>query len=378
MRAEPAAKSADAAVDLVIVSSPLQYINAVEQRAAAGDRPADLILIGDRHGGEAAISALMRRHAPWRAVYRHAKRPRPPIGLPRLMKDALDAGHRTSLRRLARRLSPTAYSSVVIGDYRNVSERLLADLVPHDSFVLLDDGSVTPQAAAFRAKAGRAPEPRQFDLGWFRTPIARHLFGDPTLVEPENVTFFTIYGRLLANRMKPGDAIIDNGYRVWRSGAGVGPRGGATWLLGSDHAEAGICTGETYRRVILAGVAALRAEGVGPILYRPHRGEARAKVESLAQDAEMSLDGSSAPVELDCLDAATRPARVAVIASSAADTLSVIDPELDIVRFALPEDYLQKRADHIRAVVAAHHAFNPRLRTIGTGTEGRLLENAGP
>lgn len=353
-----------AAGDLVIVSSPLQYMNAVEQRASMGGGPADLVLIGDRHGASGVIEALMRRHAPWRETHFHPRRPRPPRFAPRLVKDALDALHRASLEKLARTFSGRTYDSVVIGDYRNVSQRLIAARAPHRRFVLLDDGSVTPQAAAFRADPATAPEPRQFDLRWFRGAAAKALLGDAPLAEPDEAIFFTIYRALLAGRIRPGDRTVTNAYAVWRSGASEKPRGAETWLLGSDHAEAGICPAGAYRRLVLNGVAALRSEKAGPILYRPHRGESREKVEALAREAGLMLGTSDAPVEIDYLDADARPARVAVVASSAADTLSVIDPELDIVRLALPEDYLVRRGDHIRAVVAAHHAFNPRLRTI--------------
>lgn len=353
-----------AAGDLVIVSSPLQYMNAVEQRASMGGGLADLVLIGDRHGAGDVIAALARRHAPWRGTHFHARRPRPPGGAPRLVKDALDALHRASLERLARTFSGRTYDSVVIGDYRNVSQRLIAARVPHRRFVLLDDGSVTPQAAAFRADPATAPEPRQFDLKWFRGGAAKALLGDAPLAEPDVAIFFTIYRALLAGRMRPGDRTVANTYAVWGGGAVETPRGSETWLLGSDHAEAGICSTEAYRRLVLNGVAALRSQAAGPILYRPHRGESREKVEALAREAGLALGTSAAPVELDYLDAPERPARIAVVASSAADTLAVIDPELDIVRLALPENYLVRRGDHIRAVIAAHHAFNPRLRTI--------------
>lgn len=355
------------AADLVIVSSPLQYLNAVEQRAAMGEGPADLLLIGDRHGAADVVGALIRRRAPWRRILTHARRPRPPRLAPRLLKDALDAAHRASLLRLARGLAGADYESVVIGDYRNVSQRLVAARTPHRLFVLLDDGSVTPQAAAFRADPETAPEPRQFDLSWFRTRTARALCGDPPLPAPEAATFFTIYGALIAGRLRPGDRIVANAYPVWTEGAQTKPRGGATWLLGADHAEAGITSRDAYRRLILGGAAKLRESGAGPILYRAHRGEQPAKVEALAREAGFKIGRSPAPVELDYIDAAERPARVAVIASSAADTLAVIDPTLEIVRLALPEDYLLRRAEHIRAVIAAHHAFNPALRSVGDG-----------
>ncbi|MET0313257.1 MAG: hypothetical protein ABW275_02575, partial [Hansschlegelia sp.] len=71
-----------------------------------------------------------------------------------------------------------------------------------------------------------------------------------------------------------------------------------------------------------------------------------------------------APAEIAYLSAAPRPALVAVIASSAADTLNVLDPGLEIVRLAPGETYLRRQRDHIGAVIAAHHAFNDRLRVV--------------
>jgi hypothetical protein len=355
---------APSAADIVIVSSPLQYMNAVEQRAATGGRPADLVLVGDRHGGAAAIEALMRLKSPWRSVRRHPRRPRPSRLVPSLVRDLMDAAHRRSLEGLARELSRERYGAVVIGDYRNVSQRLLAARLTADSQVLLDDGSVTPQAAAYRADRANAPEPRQFDLAWFRTRLARRAFGETVPPEPDRLTFFTIYGPLLEGRLAPGDSLAPNGYAAWRQAASARPRGDVVWLLGSDHAEAGICEPQSYHRVVLAAAAALRAEGRRRIVYRPHRGEHAGKAARIARAGAMELGPSTAPVELDYLQAEERPAMAAALASSAIDSLSVLDPGLEIARIALPDDYLKKRADHIRAVVRAHDAFNPRLRVI--------------
>lgn len=351
-------------VDLVIVSSPLQYLNAVEQRATDPDVPADLVLIGDRHGGGAVVEALMHSGPCWRSVHRHGRRPRPPRYAPRVLRDLADAAHRSSLERLARRLSGTRYRTAVFGDYRNVSHRLLAARLAPDEFVLLDDGSVTPQAAAFRADRESAPEPRQFDLGWFRTRVARRAFGDPALPDPERLTYFTIYDRLLDGRLAPGDRLAPNRYAALRAKAASTPRGADIWFLGADHAEAGICSLQDYRGVVLGAAAALKAEGRGPIVYRPHRGEGAAKAVELARASGMTLGVSTTPVESDYVRAVERPAMAVALASSAVDTLAVLDPELEIARVALPDGYLRKRGEHIRAVVRAHDAFNPRLRVI--------------
>lgn len=358
-----AAGGLDDGLDLVIVSSPLQYMNAIEHRFAAG-APSDLVLIGDRHGNQEAIDRLMSRRSGWREVHRHGRRPRPSKLTPLFVRDLLDAGHRASLERLAEKLAGRRYRRVAIGDYRNVSQRMLAANVAAREFVLLDDGSVTPQSAAFRADRGRAPEPRQFNLTWFRTALARKVFGENLPPEPPSVTFFTIYGPLLKDRLAPADRLTVNGYDTWREASAERPRGTAVWMLGSDHAEAGICTPESYRSLVLGAARSLRAAGHGPLHYRPHRGENRDKAAALAQECGMSLGASSVPVELDYLDAGERPALVAAFASSAVDTLAILDPELDIARIALPEGYLRKRVEHIKAVVSAHDAFNSRLRVI--------------
>lgn len=350
------------APDLVIVSSPLQYMNAVEQRRLE-DREADLVLIGDRHGAGATVDILMARQAPWRAVHRHGRRPRPARWVPKHARDALDALHRSGLKRLARRLGQAPRRQVVFGDYRNVSQRVLVSLMRAEETVLLDDGSVTPQAAAYRADPERAPEPGQFDLGWFRTAFARSMFGEYVPADPLRLTFFSIYEPVMRERLAEPDRVVGHAYDAWRRG-GPGRRGRTIWLLGSDHAEAGICTFEDYRGVILRAAAKLRLEGGAELLYRPHRGEAPDKVARIATEAGLAVVRTGAPIELDYLDAAEKPALVAAIASSALDTLAVLDPELDIARIGTPDGYLRRRADHIRAVVEAHHAFNPRLKVI--------------
>lgn len=352
----------DAKADLAIVSSPLQYLNAVEWRASLGGGPCDLVAIGDRHSG--GLDDLMGPSAPWREVLRHGRRPRPPRLVPRFAKDLLDARHRSGLERLAADLARRGYGRVAFGDYRNVSHRLLVDRVSAGEATLLDDGSVTPQAAAFRADPSSAFEPRQFDLSWFRTPLARRLFGDPELPPPQSVVFFSIYDRLLEGRLASSDRLSANRYEMLRRDARETPRGDAVWLIGANHGEAGICDPADYRSLLLAAVSGLRAEGHGAIVYRRHRGQSAQTAAELARAAGMTLDPSTAPVELDYVGASERPAMLVVFASTAADTLAVLDPELDIARISLPPTYLRKRAHHIRTVVSGHDAFNPRLRVI--------------
>ena len=354
----------EGAIDLVIVSSPLQFLNAVEHRAASNSATADLVLIGDRHGAGDVVDALMRGGPCWRSVHRHGRRPRSLKVIPGVVRDLADAAHRASLERLARRLVATRYKTVAFGDYRNVSQRLLASRFTPENFVLLDDGSVTPQAAAFRADPASAPEPRQFDLGWFRTATVRAALGDPVLPAPDRLTFFTIYDRILEGRLARSDALVPNRYEALRAGLARKPRSADVWFLGADHVEAGICSIEDYRRVALGAAGALRAEGRRSLLYRPHRGEDPAKAASIARAAGMTLGALTTPVESDYVRAGERPALAVALASSALDTLSVLDPDLDLARIALPDPYLRRRGDHIRAVIRAHDAFNPRLRVI--------------
>lgn len=339
-------------------------MNAVEWRRRRPDRPVDLVLVADRGGGGEAIELLLVR-APglWRRVLRRSARPRARGWAPRFASDVADAVHRATLRRLARRLDPAGYDAVAFGDLRNLSQRAIVERVAHESLVLLDDGSVAPQAMRWRAGLP-TPDPERFASRWFRTGPARLLFGDPPPASPKRVTFFTIYGSLPRGDRGTQDHVETHAFESWRPRAQAA-RGDAVWLLGSNHAAARIAAPEAYERLILGGVAALRAEGfAGPVTYRPHRNEDPAAVAALARRGGFALDVSPAPAELAYLDADPKPAAVAVVASSAADTLSVIDPELPIVRFALPEDYLRRHRDHILAVVSGHDAFNTRLRRL--------------
>lgn len=358
----------DQGADLVIVSSPLQYINAVEQRRSSGGRPADLVLIGDRHGAGETIRKLMRRQGAWRSVHRLGRRPRPHKLTPLWLRDVLDAAHRSGLRRLAKSLSSAPYRTVVIGDYRNVSQRLVADLVPHDEFVLVDDGSVTPQVASWRADAARATEPKQFDLSWFRTDLARRVFGDPPLAEPRSVTFHSIYGAVIADRLASADRIVAHRYEHWSRTLRDGSRSRTVWFLGSDHAEAGICAEEDYFVLVRGAISALEQEGHAGVVYRPHRGESAEKVSRLAQQLGLTVVRTGLPVEVDYLDASEKPGLVAAIASSALDALSVMDPGLPLARIVPPPHYLRKRAAHIHAVISAHDAFNANLRVLAPDT----------
>ncbi|MFD1330829.1 hypothetical protein ACFQ4O_02325, partial [Methylopila musalis] len=282
---------------------------------------------------------------------------------PRLMRDAADAAHRAALRRLAASLAPEGYAELAFGDYRNLSQRVLTELISHARLTLLDDGSITPQAGRWRGGLP-TPDPKRFTDRWFRTGLARALLGDPPRTEPGALTFFTIYGRLLEGVIRPDDRIEPHAFESFRPPQDA-PRGDAVWLLGANHVEARIADPERHVALVRGGVAALRREGLtGPIVYRPHRGEDPARAARLAVEAGCVFEPAALPIELAYLEAAARPAAVAVIASSAADTLAAVDPELPIYRFGLPEGYLRRQRDHILAVVGAHDAFNPRIHVV--------------
>lgn len=356
---------------LAVASSPLQLMNAMEWRAHRPGEAADLVLLGDRAGGGGAVDALLaRRPGLWRRVLRVSGRPRPTPYAPRLMRDLWDAAHRSALRRLAASLGGEAYGELAFGDYRNLSQRTLAELVPHVRLTLLDDGSITPQAARWRAGLP-TPDPRRFTDRWFRTGLARAVLGDPPRLEPPQVTFFTIYGRLLEDVIRPDDRLERHAFESFRPERAAA-RSDAVWLLGANHVEARIADPERHVALVRDGVAALRAEGLtGPIVYRPHRGEDPDRASRLAAEAGCAFEPASLPIELAYLEVERRPAAVAVIASSAADTLAAIDATLPIYRFGLPEGYLRRQRDHILAVVRAHDAFNPRIHVVCPDAESQ-------
>ncbi|MFC7053882.1 hypothetical protein ACFQI3_14410 [Hansschlegelia quercus] len=355
------------APDLFVVSSPLQYLNAAEL-AVGSDRPPDLVLIGDRAGAaDGALMLAKRDRRLWGRLLSHPGRPQPSRWLPRFGRDLLDAGHRISLERLAASLG--SRGRVVFGDYRHVSQRALIAGVECDELVLLDDGSVAPQVAAFRAGEHVADFAR-FAPGWLRTELGRATLGEKAPKAPERLTYFTIYGRLM-RRLKEADGVSSHAYERLRSLGPRAPRGDEVWLIGSNHVDAGICAPASYRALIRDGAAALRAEGKTRLVYRPHRGESLDAARRLAAEIGAVFAPSPTPVELAYVEAPLRPAGIAVVASTSADTLSIIDPELEIIRFALPETYLERQQGHIEAVIAGHDAFNPRLRVLDVSAAPR-------
>ncbi|MET0313807.1 MAG: hypothetical protein ABW275_05395 [Hansschlegelia sp.] len=358
------------APDLFVVSSPLQYLNAAEF-AARSARPPDLVLIGDRAGAaDGALTLAKRDRALWGRLLSHPGRPQPSRWLPRFGRDLLDAGHRISIERLAASLGPR--SRVAFGDYRHVSQRAFVAGVDCEELVLLDDGSVAPQVAAFRAGEDVADRAR-FTPGWLRTDLGRATLGERAPKAPERLAYFTIYAPLMP-RLKQGDSVASHAYERLRAFGPPAPRGDEVWLIGSNHVDAGICAPDSYRALIREGAAALRAEGKKRLVYRPHRGENLDAAGKLAAEIGAVFASSPTPVELAYVEAALRPAAIAVVASTSADTLSVIDPELEIVRFALPETYLQRQWGHIEAVIAGHDAFNPRLRVLDVSAAPRHTE----
>jgi hypothetical protein len=292
-----------------IVSSPLQLLNALEAQRAFAPARQMLMVVESQH--VIAHMKPMIASEDWDDVDLISIDARP-SRLGRRFTELVGALRaRRALDRVAR-----AWSSVdrlFLGNLNNVYARHLANVVPHRSLIVLDDGTATVDIAhRRRAAVGR-------DRPWWanvRIGMRERLMGADGR-EPDRLLFFSTYDV----EVGPNDTLVRNGYERLReqmTRLGVGDE---TLFLGQPLVETGEMLADRY----LAYVRAARDHlGRAGFVYAPHRHEAHDRVERLGMELGVPVRWSDVPIEIALVRSGRLPRVLASFHSSALDNCRLI------------------------------------------------------
>lgn len=345
---------------LVLVQSPLQYLNALEfcHDAKIDTHEAILVVFAKRLDHDRNYEQLfaMVDESLWARVYT-VEPLTPDVFLPQSLPAKM-------LREMAETRSFVAtikaiaadcgqVGLLVSGDYRSRGMQHIFNFHRQCPIVLLDDGSVSHQIIAMRSGGDFARSmtiakgPKTWRLRWL---------GGLKHYQPAQVHYFTIYNDTPPEQ----DIVLRHNYPYWRSQLKAYKANEETWFIGMSHVEAGITSHEKYMNVV---TKVIQHYG-GAMKYIPHRRDKRSKLETIEALGFSILELSSI-LEWEMIQRGAGPSCFMTVASTAFDTLPALLPES--VRFVAvkpPDEYCtEKMQAHFSAIVQGHYD-NPRVETL--------------
>ncbi|EPC04197.1 hypothetical protein L861_02470 [Litchfieldella anticariensis FP35 = DSM 16096] len=329
----------------VMVSTPLQYLNAKELVELLGSRERYLVILEQhyRHRDFVDLPGI----ANWTRIDTvKAGRLLPHVRLSPLLRCLADvladvATHRRIAQMLIR--WPTS-ELLVIGNPNEVLHLDFASQGGGQELLICDDGTSTLSGFADRSRSK-----------WLR----RRLLGiRRTLLD--NAWQFTAYADV-----RPGTRTLHNTYDYLRSYVMKrSPGGGAArdiWFLGQPLVEFGVTSLSAYLELVQSIRSGAYAEQ--RVLYWPHPRECRDNLARLASATGMEVVSRSGPIELELVRQPLPPARVATLYSSAYQSCYAIFG--DAVAFDVFEphqDYWQSGHSEVRIMRDCYAYFRSHVR----------------
>ncbi len=288
-----------------LVKSPFQFLSAIEARAAYGVRHEDACLVVFKPDGgapaERQLGALTERF-PW-----------PQTSTPKHVE-----GDRINNPR----------SRAFVGDYREPGMRRLARTLSSARPIVLDDGNATLLIAQRRERnlwrwtdrrATRitdAAHGRRFAVPQILRDVLR-----PAYREFSSVEFFSIY----PIRGGQHDTVQRNHLSVLRSMVPDRTTRRPVFV-GSSLVESGIMQASDYRECVKRA-----AHNYPDTLYIAHRREDDSKLRDLAENVGIEILRPKFPIEVELIDRGLEPTPLVVVLSTAADTVPIVFPTVEVV-----------------------------------------------
>jgi hypothetical protein len=334
-----AADSGHGAIDLFVVETPLQLLNAVEAKQFFRSQRSMLLIIVreafPRAHFERILDSLLSadwsevRFVRMKARFRKISGSPRPGSLGSKLSDKYGEIHQLLNRKRLESVlrSIPAGARIFLGNYLDTSKshfRHIANFLNASRVVLLDDGTdaiVVNEQRIARGKADNSQASSKVGLHvpWYARLKARvrHRHVDWDDRHGQSVTFFSAYALATAER----DQLIQNEYRFLRSRRPAQRVGEEVYVLGQCLAEDGYVVLSQY----VADIADLcRVFAGSPIVYVPHPRETSETIARVVRATGVEVRRYPVPIECALLSAPELPKIVASLFCSALVNCSVI------------------------------------------------------
>jgi hypothetical protein len=311
-------------VNLFVVETPLQLLNAHEARQHLGASDAHLLLFVSPAYSYETFSRLIEGR--WTSIQSFVIRDREDEqdgqisdrDLPRkrfIRKLARQLTRRQRLERALRSYGPA--ERVFLGNYLIDYMRHVGHTVQHRELIVLDDGTDTIRMNNLRHRVSTpGPLNGAGPFAALKSSVrARYLEWDSR--QARSLVFFSTYDL----RVRPGDRLIQHRYRYLRERICTQSAEDAVFFLGQPLPADGYLGEETY----LEALREVRRHFAGQrIVYVPHPRESEATVARVADATHLAIKRFDAPIEIVIACRGIRPRALASFFCSALETCSVL------------------------------------------------------
>lgn len=315
-------------MNIFLVLSPLQLINALEAKGFFGTKDNTLIVL--RHTSQGYPLSMFKHllnEADWDHVYYLSTFDSETVTLVNKVHwHYLTFRMKLQLEKIAHSLG--SVKGLFIGQYAEPIVRHFVNVLSYNTLYLVDDGTATLEVNDERAKleTGRGP--------LTRTAMRSILLGLQRK-QPKALTFFTVYDLTPL----PGDKIILNRYTHFRNDVVETSVSNEVWFLGGPLVLDGYLS-EEMCLCYLKEVRDFYRDRY--FVYIPHSREPKATVELIRKLLDCEIRQFGLPVEFVLRDADPRPVELASFITSALTNCHILFGQtLQLTSFYLePKDLL--------------------------------------
>ncbi len=310
-------------MNVFLVETPLQLLNAIEAKHYFENTPACLVILDTSLYPRDSLDRIASTEAwdgiHWAAIAIPLARAVPAVHASYLGERVAEYHaylqqffSRRILGNLARSLGAT--QNLFVGNYLQGHQRHFANALSHQALYLLDDGTDTLRINQSRKQSTKPPALLGFARlkGWLHRTL--HEWNDR---ETESLTFFTAYDL----EIRPGDSMLKNDYRHFRSLSSTATRTSEVLFLGQPLVGDGYLNKLEYFEQLEKVKAHFKDED---LVYIPHKREAPALITELQSTTGIRVHRFDLPIEFELVAHGRVPKAIASFFSSALENCRLI------------------------------------------------------
>lgn len=331
-------------MDLFVLDTPLQLLNALEARYHFGNRPSVLVLLHwpawPKTVFERLLNEMEWQEITWISmdIERPAQRY---LLIGPIVSDRLNEYRWVYRQYIRRRCLDTALARfgqvdrLVVGNLFNQYMQHVAIRVHYSELVAVDDGTDTLRVATLRQKVVDIPKESP-PIGLIQSikQLVNRRYVDWDARQPQTVTFFTAYDLAVSTK----DRLIKNDYRWLRKHVNGFNSNGQVYFLGQPLVEDGYLEESTYLEYLNKIVGYFDKK---PVLYIPHKRESNRTVMLVEHKVGLATRSFGGPIEVILALDNECPDVLASFFCSALENCSILfGSSLMIIAFYLPPQAL--------------------------------------
>lgn len=342
-------------INIFLISTPLQLINAIEARHHFNLANSDAIIIINAYATNLTSIQNLLNNDDWASIIyvessveqqKEHESNLKNYKLYPVIKKLITS--KKKLDSIISSVSKIRY--LFVGYYLSLENLHFINSTSHEQIVLLDDGIATIEIN--RRRRSRQSLYSAWSIEFFVKALMKRVLFGYKLYHPDRVTYFSIY----KIDVPQSDKLICNNYGFIRQQIGLKSQSQIAYLLGQPLSEINpkIIEEEKYLYYVERIIEHLRPLRV---IYIPHRDEDKSKVTRMINKLGIEILEIQVPFEWFLIHSIERPSKVAGLVTSALPNCkSLFGGEIEFISFKMKgEDYI--RSGIIQSITGTYQYF---------------------